>query len=111
MSFADADANDDGVIEYDEFVAAMPAKVREKHTEEQMRSWFAMLDRDKGGKISRDEHLRWALNAAALTTGAHITEVFSRYDRDGSGQLSELEFCRAARDVKAIFFFLFFFRI
>ena len=78
MAFAEADLNDDGFIDLEEFVSALPRTVREKHTETEIASWFKMLDRDGGGRISRDEHLRWSLNAAALTTGAPIKEVFSR---------------------------------
>ena len=98
MFFSEADANDDGQLDYDEFVAAIPAHVRSKRTAEELRSWFELLDEDGTGSVGRDEHLAWALNAASLASGAGVQKVFRRYDRDGSGQLSELEFCRAARD-------------
>ena len=99
MSFVEADLNDDGFIDELEFNLAIPEHVRRKHGDEAISSWFKLLDTNGSGAISRDEHLRWSLNAAALTSGASIQEVFEKYDRDASGTLSELEFCRAARDV------------
>jgi Ca2+-binding EF-hand superfamily protein len=73
--------------------------VKKAHTEEEIKGWFKMLDRDGSGRIDREEHLRWSLNAAALASGADIRKAFAKYDRDNSGTLTELEFCRAARDV------------
>ena len=85
-----------GVIDEEEFHQAIPAHVRAKHSPEEISSWFQMLDNNGNGSISRDEHLRWSLNAAALQSGASIKNVFERYDRDNNGTLSELE-CTHAR--------------
>ena len=99
MHFSEADANDNGELDFEEFMASIPAHVRAKETEETMGRWFAMLDIDGSGTVSRDEFMRWSLNAAMSASGAGVEKVFARYDRDGSGQLSELEFARAARDM------------
>ena len=99
MNFMEADLNNDGVIDEYEFFMALPVHVKKAHTEEEIKGWFKMLDRDGSGRIDREEHLRWSLNAAALASGADIRKAFAKYDRDHSGTLTELEFCRAARDV------------
>ena len=99
MSFMEADLNGDGCIDEAEFMLALPDHVKQKHTEAEMKGWFKMLDRNGNGMVDRDEHLRWALNAASIASGAGIGKAFAKYDRDNSGTLTELEFCRAARDV------------
>ena len=71
----------------------------EENSLETLRTWFDMMDLDGSGVVSRDEHMRWSLNAATMASGAGIEKVFQRYDRDGSGELSELEFARACRDM------------
>lgn len=99
MHFSLADVNGDDTMDYDEFVESMPAHVRASNSPEQLRTWFEMIDLDGSGQVSRDEHLKWSLNAATMASGAGVEKIFQRYDRDGSGQLSELEFARAARDM------------
>ena len=66
MNFMEADLNNDGVIDEYEFFMALPVHVKKAHTEEEIKGWFKMLDRDGSGRIDREEHLRWSLNAAAL---------------------------------------------
>ena len=99
MHFQEADANSDGELDFDEFEAALPETVREKHSRKEIRRWFQMIDDDGNGKISLDEHFAWALNAAALSSGAGVKKIFAKYDRDGSGELSEIEFCYAATEL------------
>ena len=99
MHFNEADTNNDNTMDYEEFVKSLPQHVRDSTPPDQLRTWFDMMDLDGSGEISRDEHLKWSLNAATVASGAGIEKVFQRYDRDGSGELSELEFARAARDM------------
>ena len=99
MHFQEADANSDGELDFDEFEAALPKTVREKHSRKEIRRWFQMIDDDGNGKVSLDEHFAWALNAAALSSGAGVKKIFAKYDRDGSGELSEIEFCCAATEL------------
>ena len=99
MHFAETDVNDDGGLSFDEFVSSVPLPVRRSTPPSELRAWFELLDQDGNGTVSREEHLRWSLSAAKLASGSGIEKIFARYDRDGSGNLSELEFAKACRDI------------
>lgn len=53
----------------------------------------------RGAHAFASRSCRWALNAAALSSGAGVKKIFAKYDRDGSGQLSEMEFCQAMAEL------------
>ena len=53
--FAEADANGDLQLEWEEFLNLQPQHVREKHSHEEIRSWFAAADVNKNGTVSINE--------------------------------------------------------
>lgn len=99
MHFAEADQNRDGELDFEEFDAALPDVVRAKFRLSERKKWFRMIDTSGNGRITLDEQFAWAVNAAALASGAGVKKIFASYDRDGSGELTELEFCKAAREM------------
>ena len=55
MNMMEADANDDDVLDRDEFMAMLPQRVRDLHTQAEIQSWFDMVDVDRKGSIRMDE--------------------------------------------------------
>ena len=93
--FADADINGDQKLDFDEFLALQPARVRKKYTKAQIRSWFDQADLDRSGTLSIAEYYLWTLHNAAEIHGMDVISVlFSKYDRDMTGTLEPTEFQR-----------------
>ena len=79
---------------------ALPASVREQHTQIEVSAWFRLADKGGDGKsISILEWVQLAISMAALVTGAGMHDIFSSYDRDGPGFLGQTEFENAAEDL------------
>ena len=55
VAFTRIDANDDQLIDYNEFLDAMPPHVREMRSPWEIKRWFDMLDKNKTGCVSIDE--------------------------------------------------------
>ena len=55
VAFARIDANEDQLIDYHEFLDAMPPHVREMRSPGEIRRWFDMLDTNKTGCVNIDE--------------------------------------------------------
>ena len=54
-----------------------------------------MLDEDGSGSVGFKEYFRFSMQAAAWRTGLGISSLFGTFDRDGSGELDEMEFTSA----------------
>ena len=94
--FAAGDANCDGLLTYEEFVAALPSSVRSKRKPIEFRQWFGMLDKDHSGSVTMSEFFEWSLSTASIALGSGAKRVFRRFDEDKSGALDLNEFSRAA---------------
>ena len=87
-------------LDVEQFQHALPASVREQHTQIEVSAWFRLADKGGDGKsISILEWVQLAISMAALVTGAGMHDIFSSYDRDGSGFLGQTEFENAAEDL------------
>lgn len=98
----DADVNGDGLIDYEEFLAASLDRSRLQR-EEYIKKAFARLDSDNDGVISRRELIS-ALAASAEGSGADgdasggggnprdVDEILRELDVDGDGRISYDEF-------------------
>lgn len=95
----EANIDYDAELTFDEFRAALPANVREAQSEATTRSWLSIIDPDASGRITLGEFFRWALAAATLVAADAVQLFFRLYDADGEGQIDEVEFSRAARDL------------
>ena len=61
VAFLDADANNDGVLSFDEFKDMLSSTVAEQGTDEEIRDIFDAADENKNGAISREEYFLWTL--------------------------------------------------
>ena len=98
--FAEADADGDLQLDFSEFVRMQPSKVRAKHGEAEMRTWFEAADKDGDGTVSLNEFFAWTLAKNLEIDGpGSLQALFAQYDRDSSGVLDLHEFQRVADDL------------
>lgn len=95
--FAEYDRNADGVLDFEEFYAMLPHRVRDGHTAEDIHAWFNGADTDGNGTLSINEFFCWTLSNAAEAYGASSIEAALRkFDKspDKSGRFDLLAFER-----------------
>lgn len=93
-----ADTNNNGLIEFSEFVALvapelLPAK--SPYTEEQLRQLFRMFDRDGNGFITAAELAHSMAKLGHALTAEELTGMIKEADMDGDGMISFQEFAQA----------------
>lgn len=98
-AFFDADLSGDGQLSYDEFVTVVPTAMKARSSDEDLRRIFDSVDYDGSGLVSIDEFFMWTLSFMRTTKGSGLDEVFMKYDKEGKGDLTALEFARACEDV------------
>ena len=100
MRFAEQDEDGNERLDFEEFLAMQPRRVREMHSAEDIRRWFDLADTDGSGELSINEFFCWSLTNAALRLGGNtLAWAFAKYDTDGTGYLDSHEFERAAADM------------
>ncbi|CAD6343979.1 unnamed protein product [Miscanthus lutarioriparius] len=93
MEAADADGN--GLIDYDEFVTAT-VHMNKLDREEHLYTAFQYFDKDNSGYITRQE-LEHALKEQGLYDAEKIKEVISDADSDNDGRIDYSEFVAMMR--------------
>ena len=87
-------------LDFEEFYAMQPRKIRDEYTTEDIREWFVAADLDGNGTICINEFFRWSLLNAAQKHGDEALKAsFRQYDTDATGQLDALEFESVCRDM------------
>ena len=100
MRFAEFDKDHDQRLDFKEFCAFQPAKIRAKVSENELRKWFDAADTDGNGTLTLNEFFTWSLGTSARRHGAQALEAaFSAYDKDGTGRLDAVEFTLAAEEM------------
>lgn len=85
--------NADGVIEFEEFVAFMKTKRKDKATEEaELREAFAVFDKNGDGTIERAELLKVMTELGEKMTVEEVDEMIAEVDENGDGVISYDEF-------------------
>ena len=98
--FSEFDADGSQTLDWEEFYAMQPKRVRDTHTAADVRTWFDAADTDGDGSLSINEFFLWSLTHAATKHGAvTLQSIFERYDKDGSGFLEKAEFDKAAAEM------------
>ena len=97
MFFQEADVNGDEELTCDEFFAALPPRIKQRHTAEEVSQWFGMMDADNNGTVTMGEFLQWSMVAASSSTGTSVLLAFQKADVDDTGTLDEIEFTSVAQ--------------
>lgn len=82
-------------LTFEEFCRAVPERISQGSSKQQICDIFNSVDADRSGTISMDEYFLFALGIAAQQTGSGIEAIFRRYDKGGEGTLDAAEFSRA----------------
>ncbi|GAB4826423.1 Probable calcium-binding protein cml11 [Ancistrocladus abbreviatus] len=94
-----ADQNNNGMIEFSEFVALVapgliPA-AKFPYTEEQLKKLFNMFDRDGNGYITAAELVHSMAKFGHVLSAEDLTGMIKEADKDGDGAISFEEFSQA----------------
>jgi Ca2+-binding EF-hand superfamily protein len=86
-------------LDFEEFVAMQPMRVRELHTRDTLREWYEAADEDHSGKLTINEFFSWSLNSSQVGGASVLERIFRKYDVDNSGSIGKDEFKRMAYDL------------
>nr|AIL24125.1 calmodulin 1 [Tamarix hispida] len=93
-----ADTNNNGLIEFSEFVALVSPELlssKSPYTEEQLKQLFKMFDRDGNGYITAVELAHSMEELGHALTSEELTEMIKEADTDGDGRINFNEFSQA----------------
>jgi len=82
------------LIDFNEFLEMMTAKMSERDPMEEIIKAFRLFDDDETGKISFKNLKRVAKELGENMTDEELQEMIDEADRDGDGEVSEEEFIR-----------------
>ncbi|KAH6664159.1 EF-hand protein [Halenospora varia] len=88
----EADADNDGTIDFPEFLTLMALKTKETDFEEEMREAFKVFDHDNSGSISITELRHVMVSIDNTLTDSQIDEMMKEADLDGDGTIDYKEF-------------------
>ena len=91
------DGNGDTELDFKEFSRLIRERELGVHSEYALRERFDSMDLDKGGSIDLTEYITFALRDAFVRSAAHLADLFSAWDEDGSGQVDASEFRKVVR--------------
>ena len=99
LRFAEADKDGNNALDWDEFLDMQPSRIRECHSDDEIRKWFQEADVDGNGTVSINEFFLWSLQRQTLSSTEGLRAIFAEYDTDGSGEVDLREFQRIADDL------------
>ena len=89
---ADFDENGNGVIEFEEFLDMMTARISDKNTKEDLKRVFNLFDTNREGQITVDDLRRVARELGEEISEEELKEIVARGDLDGNGKLEFEDF-------------------
>ena len=99
LRYAEADVDGDSELTFEEFVAMQPLRVREAHSEQDMRGWFESADTDHNGTVSINEFFMWTMKMHSMSNMEAVRGMFNAYDKDSTGHICSFEFQRMCDDL------------
>ncbi|GMJ06659.1 calmodulin 1, TOUCH 1 [Hibiscus trionum] len=90
----EVDADQNGTIDFPEFLNLMAKKMKDTDSEEELREAFKVFDKDQNGFISAAELRHVMANLGENLTDEEVDEMIREADTDGDGQVNYEEFVR-----------------
>lgn len=91
---SEVDLNNNGQIDYNEFLSLMTRKMRDTDTEEELIETFKIFDKDGNGQISAKEIVEIMTALGLQITIEEANDVIKDADRDHDGYINYEEFVR-----------------
>ncbi|KAG8379521.1 hypothetical protein BUALT_Bualt07G0097700 [Buddleja alternifolia] len=90
----EVDADQNGTIDFPEFLNLMARKMKDTDSEEELKEAFKVFDKDQNGLISVAELRNVMTNIGEKLTDEDVNEMIREADVDGDGQVNYEEFVR-----------------
>ncbi|KAH7541917.1 hypothetical protein FEM48_Zijuj02G0018300 [Ziziphus jujuba var. spinosa] len=90
----DVDVDNNGTIEFPEFLEIMARKLKDSAAEEELKEAFSVFDKDQNGFISAAELRNVMTNLGEKLTDDQINEMIREADVDGDGEINYKEFVK-----------------
>ncbi|KAL6001136.1 Calmodulin [Asimina triloba] len=90
----EVDADQNGTIDFPEFLNLMARKMKDTDSEEELKEAFKVFDKDQNGFISAAELRHVMTNLGEKLTDEEVDEMIREADVDGDGQVNYEEFVR-----------------
>jgi calmodulin len=88
----EVDVDNDGTIDFPEFLTMMARKMKDTDSEEEIREAFKVFDRDGNGFISAAELRHVMTSIGEKLTDEEVDEMIREADTDGDGTINYNEF-------------------
>ncbi|KAG5357677.1 Calmodulin [Yarrowia sp. C11] len=88
----EVDANNDGTIDFAEFLTMMARKMKDTDSEEEIREAFKVFDRDNNGFISSQELRHVMTSIGEKLTDEEVDMMIKEADANGDGRIDYNEF-------------------
>merc|ERR1712010_64440 len=90
----EVDADNNGTIDFPEFLTMMARKMKDTDSEEEIKEAFRVFDKDGNGFISAAELRHVMTNLGEKLTDEEVDEMIREADIDGDGQINYEEFVK-----------------
>ena len=90
----EVDVDDNGTIDFPEFLTMMARKMKDSDSEEEIKEAFSFFDKDGDGYISAAELRNARTNLGEKVTDEEVDEMIREADIDGDGKVSYEEFLK-----------------